>query len=181
MKAIPKSKHTNSPSVIVPIIMGYFKPKTVVDYGCNIGVWLDAFKQHGVEKVHGYDVWERGKNSYLSAKEFDQVNFENAIPVKKCDVVLNLENAEHLSESRADVLVDALTSSAPVVLFSAATPGQGGDCHLNEQPHEYWHYKFATRGYVMYDTIRWAVKDNPKVEWWYKNNMFLYVRSSWTS
>ena len=177
MKKTVKGKHTESPSVIAPIVMAYFNPKSVVDYGCNIGVWLQAFKDLGAKEVHGYDVWERGENSCLTAGEFDQVNFEVDIPVKKSDLAINLENAEHVSEARADVLIDALTSSAPVVLFSAATPGQGGDHHLNEQPHEYWHYKFATRGYIMYDTIRWAVRGNPKVSWWYKNNIFLYVRS----
>ena len=179
MKPIAKTPHADSPSVIVPIMMAYFNPSSVADWGCNVGVWCDAFKAHGVKNVHGFDVWARGKNSHLSKGEFTQVNFEDEIPVTKVDIAINLENAEHVSEGRADTLIDSLTESADVVMFSAATPGQGGDCHINEQPHSYWHSKFALRGYVVHDIIRWCVCDNPKVEWWYRNNMFVYVKSPW--
>jgi hypothetical protein len=176
MKTIPNYDHSSSPSVIVPLVMALVKPTSVVDWGCNSGVWLDSFKLHGVEQVHGLDVWPWDKNCHIEKEEFTQVNFEQEIPIRKCDLALNLENAEHLSESRADVLVDALTKSSPTILFSAATPGQGGDCHYNEQPHSYWHYKFIHKGFMLYDPIRWAIRDSPKVEWWYKNNMFIYSR-----
>ena len=168
--------HKSSPAILVPMIMALVKPVSVVDWGCNVGVWLDAFRSHGVKSVHGLDVWPRSSHSLISADEFTQVNFEHDIPIRECDLAINLENAEHLREPRANVLVDALTASAPTVLFSAATPGQGGDHHYNEQPHAYWHYKFMERGYMLFDVLRWAVYKNPKVEWWYRDNMFIYSR-----
>lgn len=169
-------KHMSSPRVVVPLVMGLVQPKSVVDWGCNIGVWLHEFRSHGVTSVHGLDVWPHSEGCLISVDEFTQVDFEREIPVCKCDLAVNLENAEHLREPRADVLVDALTASAPTVLFSAATPNQGGDHHYNEQPHAYWHYKFLERGYMLFDVIRWAVQNNPKVEYWYRDNMFIYSK-----
>lgn len=176
MNPIPGHAHASSPAIIVPLVVALVQPTSVVDWGCNMGVWLDAFRRRGVASVHGMDVWPRAENSLFSEEEFTQVNFEHEIPVRKCDLAINLENAEHLREPRANALVDALTASAPTILFSAATPGQGGDHHYNEQPHAYWHYKFLERGYMLFDVIRWAVKDNPGVEWWYRDNMFIYSK-----
>jgi hypothetical protein len=58
-----------------------------------------------------------------------------------------VEVGEHLPEDKADVLVDtAVRHARKAVIWSAATPGQGGHEHINEQPHEYWVEKFAQRG-----------------------------------
>jgi hypothetical protein len=115
-------------------------------------------------------------NLLLAPEDYTQVDFENEIPARACDLAINLENAEHISESRADCLVTALTDSAPTILFSAATPGQGGQNHVNEQHHSYWHYKFGAKGYMIFDAIRWCVSDNSDVPKWYRDNMFLYSR-----
>jgi hypothetical protein len=41
--------------------------------------------------------------------------------------------SEHLSDKAGGGLVRALSKAAPLVLFSAAVPGQGGSHHINEQ------------------------------------------------
>ena len=63
-----------------------------------------------------------------------------------------------------------------MILFSAAVPGQGGYHHINEQPHEYWHNKFAEKGFKMYDIIRPLIQYNKKLPFWYRNNIFIYER-----
>ena len=40
-----------------------------------------------------------------------------------------------------------LCGLSSIVIFSAATPGQGGTDHVNERPHSYWIEKFSARGY----------------------------------
>ncbi len=84
--------------------------------------------------------------------------------------------AEHLPESRAANFVSELTTLAPVVLFSAAIPCQGGLNHVNERWPDYWAALFAARGFVAADVIRWQVWNDSHVTWWYKQNSLLFVR-----
>jgi hypothetical protein len=65
---------------------------------------------------------------------------------EKFDLAVCIEVAEHLQRAAAAPLVQTLTSVAPVVLFSAAIPGQGGHGHYNEQPRSFWHALFAQHG-----------------------------------
>ena len=87
------------------------------------------------------------------------------------DLALCIEVAEHLQPEYAETLVDNVTRSARVVFWSAAHPGQGGTCHYNEQPPEYWEALFAARGFVHHrleSDIRQAIAHNPecaKVQW----------------
>jgi hypothetical protein len=41
-----------------------------------------------------------------------------------------------------------LSNLAPVVVFSAAQPGQGGLGHVNEQPTDYWIDLFEKEGQI---------------------------------
>jgi hypothetical protein len=93
------------------------------------------------------------------------------------DLAVCLEVAEHLPESAADGLVDLLSSAAPVVLFSAAIPGQEGEDHINEQWPTYWATKFADRGFESVDVLRPLLWEDQRVDWYYRQNMMLYVRS----
>ena len=65
--------------------------------------------------------------------------------------------------------------SLGLILFSAATPGQGGENHLNEQPHEFWRALFADHGYRLLDFVRPRIREHPKVESWYRYNSFLFA------
>jgi len=40
------------------------------------------------------------------------------------------------------------------VAASAAVLGQGGEHHLNEQPHDYWRDMFLQRGFALIDGLR---------------------------
>src|SRR5262249_32708194 len=64
----------------------------------------------------------------------------------------------------------------PLVLFSAAIPFQGGIGHINEQWPDYWVRYFAEREYRPIDCIRRHIWNNPKVEWWFAQNTFLFAR-----
>jgi hypothetical protein len=91
------------------------------------------------------------------------------------DLVLCLEVAEHLPASRAEMFLDCLTALGPVVAFSAAIPHQGGVHHVNEQWPDYWIRRFGDRGYRSFDPIRASIWDNASVEYWYAQNLLLFV------
>ena len=183
---VSEATYTQSPAVIAPIVWGLCRgPLKVVDYGCNAGWWLEAFAQLGSTELIGFDVAELEPDAPLRLmldqgyppgchSQFNQVDFEETVPVCCADLAISLENAEHISERRADLLVQRLCGSR-AVLFSAATPGQGGDGHINEQWHQYWHRKFAANGFAFHDVIRPMVENDEQVLPWYRANCFLYT------
>ena len=162
---------------IVPLAIELAKPKSVVDVGCGVGTWLAAFAGHGITDVYGIDgdYVERNRLQ-ISENRFRAHDLSTPIRLdRRFDLVLCLEVAEHLAEEHAATLIDSLVNLGPVVLFSAAIPYQGGTHHVNEQWPEYWARHFAAKGYVPVDCIRMKVWQNDSVEWWYAQNILLYV------
>lgn len=92
------------------------------------------------------------------------------------ELVICLEVAEHLPPSQADTLVNNLFNHCGEWLyFSAATPGQGGHNHLNEQPHEYWIEKIRSRGFEYHLDLSKQLREfagaNTKLSWLRDNSM----------
>ena len=168
----------SSAGVIVPLVVAWLNPRSVVDVGCGVGSWLAEFRRNGVEDVLGVD----GPHVDRALLEIPADRFEArdltkpvAIP-RSFDLALCLEVAEHLPESSADALVGSLVALAPVILFSAAVPGQGGTGHVNEAWPEAWARRFSARGYDWADPIRPRVWTSRDVEPWYAQNALLYCR-----
>jgi hypothetical protein len=93
------------------------------------------------------------------------------------DLAVSLEVAEHLPANCALAFVNSLVDLAPLVLFSAAIPHQGGNNHLNEQWPEEWAALFETHDYFAVDFVRKRIWHNEAVEWWYAQNTLLFARS----
>ena len=173
--------HTNeSAKTIVEHVMRLLSPATVSDFGCGKGQFLKAFKEAGVEAVHGYDgPWAKDPSKEnLSEHEFSSVDFEHAdfIHPEKTDLALSLEVAEHISTASARDFVHLLCKASDVVVFSAALPLQGGQGHINEQPISYWSDLFTKEGYVPFDLLRRTLWNNDNVEVWYRQNICIYVK-----
>jgi SAM-dependent methyltransferase len=169
-----------SARVVVPLVLNLLKPQRVIDVGCGSGAWLAALRENGVEDVWGVD------GEYLDA-DLLLVPPERVLRRDltadlrldfQCDLVISLEVAEHLAASAAARFVASLTALGPVILFSAAIPGQGGYCHINEQWPEYWARLFADQGYVPVDCIRPQIWNDSTVPFWYRQNLLLYVREA---
>jgi len=97
---------------------------------------------------------------------------------RRFELAMCLEVAEHLPAESADILVETLTNLAPVVMFSAAHPGQGGQDHVNERWPAYWYRRFAQHGYGVLDILRGPLSDDPGVLDCYRRNIVFYVESS---
>ena len=170
---------TAAPSAkrIAPLVRGLMTVESVVDIGCGTGSWLKAFADEGAGDVLGIDGdWVREDQLLIEAGSFTRCDLTKTLPVDRTfDLAISLEVAEHLNQEFASGFVGELTRLAPVVLFSAAIPGQGGLHHVNEQPPEYWAELFAERGFQVIDAIRWQVWGDPLVTWWYKQNILLFA------
>jgi hypothetical protein len=71
-----------------------------------------------------------------------------------------------------------LCDHAPVVLFSAAIPLQGGDHHVNEAWQSHWAECFALHGFEVYDVIRPQIWDNDRIPFWYRQNLLLMAEAT---
>jgi SAM-dependent methyltransferase len=161
---------------IVPLLRYPLAIGSVADFGCGEGAWLSVWRRCGaaVAGVDGPHIDPR--RLLIAADEFHAADLSCGIDLgRKFDLVQSLEVAEHLPGECADRFVAMLTAHAPLVLFSAAVPGQGGEHHVNEQPLEYWRTKFRERGYAAIDCIRPLIAGDSQIRSWYRCNMLLYA------
>ena len=132
--------------MVVPIILESFDVETALDVGCGQAWWGSQLRRNGC-RVTGID------GGYVTFPEENLDSFvahDLGLPfpdVGRFDLVVCLEVAEHLAESRADGFVAELCDAAPVVLFSAAIPHQSGAGHINCQWQSWWAEKFHENGY----------------------------------
>ncbi len=164
---------------IVPLVLDVIPCQSVVDVGCGECAWLRVFKEHGVPTVVGFDGDYVNRDTLeIDSKDFHAMDLSSPTDWNQSfDLAVSLEVAEHLPESAADRFVAFLVSLAPVVLFSAAVPGQGGTNHVNEQWPDYWGARFHHHGFSTLDFIRGAIWRNENVERWYAQNLLLFVRA----
>lgn len=168
----------SSAAAVVPAVVELLGPRSVVDVGCGVGEWLKAFADGGVAEVLGVDgAYVKRANLRIAPQQFCEADLTQP-PVlgRPFDLAVCLEVAEHLDEAPGRQLVAWLTTLAPVVLFSAAIPKQSGQDHRNEQWPDYWQAVFARHGFVAVDCLRERFWDDPRVAWYYAQNMILYVR-----
>lgn len=164
---------------VIPLVTGMVRPASVVDVGCGTGSWLAACRLQGIEDLKGLDGnWVDREMLMIPAEHFVTTDLRRPIRLERSfDLVISLEVAEHLPGECAPQFIDSLTGLGPVVLFSAAIPGQGGTHHVNEQWPDYWVQLFMKRGFTAIDCLRTRLWHNEGVEWWYAQNMLLFVRN----
>lgn len=125
------------------------------------------------------DYVDRGRLK-VDANEFLACDLEESIPAEAsgwgADLTVCLEVAEHLSAERGPGLIHDLGQSAPVVAFSAAFPGQGGQGHINERPHEYWEELWDAEGFTVDASIRDELEPEVDVAPWYAVNILIATR-----
>ena len=165
---------------IVPELIRLLEPRSVVDVGCGVGTWLSVFPSFGVTDILGIDGDHIDGDMLLIPKDaFLPHGLTKPLQLpRRFDLVLSLETAAHLPPTSAETFIHTLTGLGDVVLFSAAVPGQAWtrNIHLNEQWPDYWAELFGSCGFCPVDRIRGLVWNNPRVRWWYAQNVILFVR-----
>jgi SAM-dependent methyltransferase len=180
-----ESPARHSAPIMAGTIVRDLAPKRVIDVGCGTGALLEALRDLGCE-VQGLErsdaALEYCRSRALSVRQFDLEQDSLSGDDKNWDVVVSTEVAEHLPQSVDDRYIDLLTSLAPVIVFTAATPGQGGHDHINEQPHEYWLEKFGRREFrrnaELSDRWRQEWQAAEQVQDWYYRNIMVLERQS---
>ncbi|NET38798.1 MAG: methyltransferase domain-containing protein [Cyanothece sp. SIO1E1] len=169
-----------SAAVIVPLILNWINPNSVVDLGCGDGTWLSIFQAYGLDDIVGVDgSYVKPEMLQIPADHFMPWDLQQQVFLNRTfDLAVSLEVAEHLPKSIAQGFVESLIRLSNVVLFSAAIPYQGGTNHINEQWPDYWIALFAAQGYIAIDALRERIWDHPGVQPWYAQNSFLFVQGN---
>jgi 2-polyprenyl-3-methyl-5-hydroxy-6-metoxy-1,4-benzoquinol methylase len=165
---------------VLPFVVNLVKPQSVCDVGCGSGTWLMTIqKLAGINNsdVVGFDFDVPAESLLIEPSSYRTTDLSQLVVCeRKFDLCMSLEVAEHIPASSADTFVKFLVSLAPVVLFAAAIPGQGGANHVNEQWLNYWEERFEKHHYYGIDCLRSKFWNNDKVEWWYRQNTVLFVQ-----
>lgn len=166
-----------SAQIVLRALFEHYRPASIVDVGCGVGPWIKAATELGVTSARGFDgPWVQDTQLLFPRETFTRVDFEGAEwpDFGKADLAISLEVAEHLTLPQGEALVGKLCACAPVVLFSAAVPAQGGHGHLNEQWQSWWAQRFAKLSYQPSLCIRDRIWNDGNVSFWYRQNAVLY-------
>jgi SAM-dependent methyltransferase len=162
---------------IAPLLIALASPRTVLDVGCGAGAWLREWGRLDLDDWMGLDGdYVEAKSLLIPAARFHRQDLSQPFALgRRFDLVYSFEVAEHIPASSADTFVDNLIGHGDLIAFSAATPGQGGEFHVNEQPYDYWRAKFLSRGYQCFDAVRPQILADREIEPWYRYNMLLFA------
>ena len=140
--------------------------KSVIDFGCSIGTYLEYFLNAGCD-VKGFEYCFEECTKQIEKVEnlspfisFGDVSKEIQLD-RTYELSLSTEVAEHIPEERSDFLADNLcNSSEKYIIFTAAKKGQGGTGHINCQDPEYWIEKFKQRGWDLNQSLIDKIKSH---------------------
>jgi 2-polyprenyl-3-methyl-5-hydroxy-6-metoxy-1,4-benzoquinol methylase len=168
---------SNSAVATLGALLEVYRAKSLLDVGCGIGTWGKAGKGLGFAKYRGVDGdYVRRDQLMIDRDEFTAHDLRQPLALnEQYDLAICMEVAEHLPPEAAGTLIRSLCAHAPVVLFSAAIPLQGGVDHVNEQWQSYWANLFSAAGYEVFDCIRPRVWGCDQVAEYYKQNALVYV------
>lgn len=158
------------------LIVEKFGPKDTIDIGCATGQYLLPFKEAGCA-VYGVD-GAPAAGQFLEPHEFRLFDLRQPYgPPCTFDLCLCIETAEHIEPEYSEVLVESLTRCAPLIFFSAARPGQGGEGHFSERPQGEWIAMFNKFGFVKDDGLTATLHEVIDVESVYKTCHWLIWNS----
>jgi SAM-dependent methyltransferase len=120
-----------------------------LDIGAGSGAFAARLQEHSHRAValeHSPSARRMAHRQGVDSRPFDLLLEPPAEIDGEFDLSYCFEVAEHLPPPLGDRLVRFLAETAPLVVFTAAPPGQGGVGHINEQPKSYWIERFEAAG-----------------------------------
>jgi SAM-dependent methyltransferase len=165
---------------ILPPLVELFSAKSLVEVGCGNGHWTQAGIDAGIGEYTVVDgPWNDRDHLLVDKAHFVEAVLEQPLDLgRRFDLAICLEVAEHVREESARTLIESLCKAADVVVFGAAIPLQAGYGHINEQWPSYWRAHFEALGYRPYDLVRPRHWTDRAIHYWYRQNMFVYVRAA---
>ena len=172
-----------SAKLVIPFLIEIFDPKTLLDVGTGSGAWAWTAKNHGIKSLGIDGGYVPLKSRLLEPEEFIEEDlsaqwFEKIEAYGLFDITLCLEVAEHIPSTKAQHFIAQLIKTSNVIVFSAAIPYQGGTHHVNENWIKFWDSHFEQHDFIRLDLFRSKFWNSGEINFWYRQNLFLYVKKS---
>lgn len=152
---------------------------SLVDVGAGTGRFVAQANELGLSAIG----LERSRIARTMARQRAGVDLRpfdlrfRPKPVR-VDLAYSFEVAEHIPGWLAARFVHFLRGCAPVIVLTAASPGQGGTGHVNEQPPAYWDAMFVSAGLLRDRAREAAFVERLPVErlspHWSQTNLFVF-------
>lgn len=171
----------NAPAVIDSMIDIFPTVRTVLDVGAGSGGFAAEAKRRGLD-VAACENSAAGRkiarSQGLDVLTFDLTLKQPSLTRPPYDLAYCFEVAEHLPPALGESLILFLTLQAPLIVFSAAHPGQGGTGHINEQSKEHWIGRFERLGFSLDHDSTESLKENFRLRstparWFHTNTIVL--------
>lgn len=166
----------NTAKLFFQHLQGYFAFESVVDVGAGVGAWSHAAHEMDKKVISIDGDWVSSLERQYKHLQYRYQNLNDSVSMTvKSDLAVCVEVAEHLVPERSKGIVSDLCSLAPVVIFGAALPRQGGSGHINCRPHSFWIEAFSKENYIAFDIFRPQFWYDGRVGPWYAQNTYLFV------
>jgi 2-polyprenyl-3-methyl-5-hydroxy-6-metoxy-1,4-benzoquinol methylase len=140
--------HHQEPSAaaVAETLIELFHPACTFDVGCGSGIYSRELAARSVQ-AFGCDGSEHAIKRVPPTVFCVQHDLKEPLTTnRRFDLCFCFEVAEHIPKRFSENLVASCAGLSDTVVFSSATPGQGGTDHINEQPDSYWDALFAQNG-----------------------------------
>jgi len=173
----------NAPGVVRTLASVFPQAKRYVDVGAGTGAFA-AEAQRAGRQVLACEHSPKGRRvaarQGVDCRPFDLMKDPPAQLGGPFDLAYCFEVGEHLPPQLGERLVRYLSELAPLVVFTAAQPGQGGTGHINEQPKSYWEEQFQKVG-MRHDVessqrVASGFKEHNVKAPWLIDNVLVFIR-----
>ena len=126
------------------------KPESYLDLGCGDAWMVRAARQIGAKPSVGVEI---SRSVFEVCSKYAKVIIRDLTRDfqldRKFDLVTCIEVAEHLQPDCTNVFANNLVKHTKHwLVFTAASPGQDGNGHINCQPREFWIDLITSKGLV---------------------------------
>lgn len=131
-----------------------FGIRSIVDFGCGIGSFIEGALFEGCERVKGVDIAAEVARMYASSHVRDlihTVDVTQPMEIETFECAVSFETAEHIDPEGTQQFLDNLCASAEkYILFTAAPPERGSNnpTHINSRPMDFWVQEIEARGFT---------------------------------
>jgi SAM-dependent methyltransferase len=187
MLAYHRQARQDAPGVIGALLGTFPAAVRIADVGSGSGAFAARAARQGRTVFACEHSWGGrlvGRLQGVRVIPFDLDRHPPAALPHALDLTYCFEVAEHCSPAQGDRLVRFLVRLAPLVLFTAAHPGQGGLGHINEQQQDYWIGRFADAGATyrpdLVERFNGALNGHGQVSPWFHQNLMVFSREAKT-
>jgi hypothetical protein len=132
---------------LVGYLLERFKPRTVADFGCSTGIYLEPWPSRVTVQGFESDPAAVKRRIHSCVTQWDLVKKK---PPAHFDLGICLEVLEHIpAKSAARAIRNVCAATTSWLLFSAAVPGQGGQGYVNCQDKPYWIKLLEAEGWIV--------------------------------